>query len=171
MSDRKLFWLTWYMRATLLFGIFGLLYGVYVSIFVDPDIVQSYATIMVALLLGILFFSTFPWYRINIRFNKIKKNLLERTDFDKALLTEASKKNDIRSLINSIGFFFSIAVMILGFVLVWMAYYTSDNLKVFIYTIVIIAASFVFNALSLMYRIDDTFNKLEKLIFQDKHKI
>ena len=69
-SERKLFWLAWYYRITLLFGIFGLLFSGYVHTFVSPNMLKSYGSITVALSFGMVFFSSFPEYRLKIRFNQ-----------------------------------------------------------------------------------------------------
>ena len=82
MSERKAFRLTWFARIVMLFGIFGLLFAGYMSAFVNSDTMQSYAIITVAFFMGMLFFSTFPGYRIDIRLNQIKKRFSENPVFN-----------------------------------------------------------------------------------------
>lgn len=165
--DKKLLNAIWFMRIALLFGILGFLFAGYVSIFVDFDVMKSCALITVALINSMLFFSTFPGHRIDIRFNQIKRKFYESTDSDNALPEGASMKNNVRHFIKfTIALWMLIAFVIINFLLAIRAFSNSNYSTAFLHMVVIIAASFVSNALLLIYKIDETFKKLEKLISQ-----
>ena len=158
--DKKFLYAIWFSRIALLFGTLGCLFAGYVSIFVDSDIIKSCALITVALINGMFFFSTFPRYRIEIRFNQIKRKFSESTVSDNASPAEAPMKNCVRHLIT-----FTIALTILtvfiitNFLLAIRAYSNNNHAIVFSHIIAIIAASFVSNTLFLIYIIDCTFQK------------
>lgn len=135
------------------------------SIFVDSDIIQSCALITGALINGMFFFSTFPGLRIEIRLNQIKRKFFESTVSDNAIPAEAPMKNGVRHLIT-----FTIALTILtvfitiNFLLAIRAYSNNNHSTAFLHMVVIVAASFIFNASLLIYKIDETFKKLERFI-------
>jgi hypothetical protein len=169
MSDRKLLWLTWYMRIATLFGTLCFLFAAYLRTFVNPDIMDSYTFITTALIGGILFFSTFPGYRIDIRFNQLKKQISERTDSNNALTAGASKKKDVRPLIKFMTILvITLAFIILNFVLGRIANLNGKNLNLFLHMVVITATVLAFNAFLLIYKVDETFKKLEGSISQYK---
>jgi hypothetical protein len=166
-SERKLFWLAWYYRITLLFGILGLLFSGYVHTFVSPNMLKSYGSITVALSFGMVFFSSFPEYRMDIRYNQLKKELSVRTDFDDTLSSEASSKHGVRRFIK-----FTTALMIMfvfvifNILLAAKAYSNNNHPRMFLHMVVIITAFFLFNASLMVYRVDETFKKIEGLISQ-----
>lgn len=165
--DKKFLYAIWFGRLALLFGTLGCLFAGYVSIFVDSDIIQSCALITGALINGMFFFSTFPGLRIEIRFNQIKRKFSESTVSDNALPAEAPVKNNVRHLIAfTIALTILVVFIVINFLLAIRAYSNSNHSTVFLHMIVIIVASFVFNALLLIYKIDETFKKLERLISQ-----
>ena len=166
-SERKLFWLTWYCRITLLFGILGLLFSGYVHTFVSPNMLKSYGSITVALSLAMLFFSSFPGYRMDIQYNKLKKELSVRTDFDDTLSSEASSKNEVRRLIKyTILLIILFVFVIFNILLAAKAYSNNNHPRMFLHMVVIITASFLYNASLQIYRIEETFKKIEGLIYQ-----
>ena len=166
-SERKLFWMLWLWRISLLFGTLGCLFGGYLCTFVNPDILKSYVSITVALSFGMFFFSTFPEYRMNIRFNQLKKQLHERTDFDDTLSSEESSKSGVIRFIKfTTLLIIMFAFVILNILLAVKAHSNNNHPRMFLHMVVIIAAFFVFNAFSLIYLIDETFKKIDRLISQ-----
>lgn len=166
-SERKLLWLTWYSRITLLIGILGLLFSGYVHTFMSPNMLKSYGSITVALFLGMLFFSTFPVYRMDIRYNQLQKELSVRTDFDDTSTSEASSKNEVRRFRK----YTTLLVIMLVFVIFNMllavkAHSNNNHPRMFLHMVAIIVASFLFNASLLIYIVDETFKKIEGLISQ-----
>jgi len=166
-SERKLFWFAWYYRITLLFGILGLLFSGYIHTFVHPNMLKSYGSITVALSLAMLFFSSFPEYRMNIRYNQLKKQLHERIDFDDTLSSEKSSKN---GAIRFIKFTTALTIMfvfvILNILLAAKAYSNNNHQRMFLHMVVIITAFFLYNASLQIYMVDETFKKIEGLISQ-----
>ena len=166
-SERKLFWLAWYYRIVLLFGILGLLFSGYVHTFVSPNTLKSYGSITVALSFGMLFFSSFPEYRIDIQYNQLKKQLHVRTDFDDTLSSEKSSKNGVRRFIKFTMLLIILFVfVILNILLAAKAYSNNNHPRMFLHMVVIITAFFLYNASLQIYRIDETFKKIESLISQ-----
>ena len=164
---KKLLYAIWFARIALLFGALGCLFAGYVSIFVDYDVMKSYALITGALINSMLFFSTFPGHRMDIRFDQIKGKLSKTVDCDDTLPAGASMKNDVRHLVKlAIVITMLVVFMIINFLLANRAYSHSNYSTVFSHMVIIIVASFVFNALLLIYKIDETFKKLERLISQ-----
>jgi len=168
-SERKLFWLAWYYRITLLFGILGLLFSGYVHTFVSPNMLKSYGSITVALSFGMLFFSSFPEYRMDIRYNQLKKQLHERIDFDDTLSLEKSSKNRVRRFIKYTALLMIMFVFVIfNILLAAKAYSNNNHPRIFLHMVVIITAFFLFNASLMVYRVDETFKKIEGLISQFK---
>lgn len=162
---KKLLYAIWFARIALLFGTLGCLFAGYVSIFVDSDVMKSYALITGALINSMLFFSTFPGHRIDIRFNQLERKFSGSTNCNDTLPAGASMKNDVRHLVKlAIAITMLVVFMIINFLLANRAYSHSNYSTVFSHMVIIIVASFVFNAHLLIYKVDETFKKLERLI-------
>lgn len=166
-SERKHFWLAWYYRITLLFGISGLLFSGYVHTFVSPNILKSYGSITIALSFSMAFFSSFPEYRMDIRFNQLKKLLSERTDFVNTLPSGASSKNEVRRMRKYITLLIVLFVFVIfNILLAAKAYSNNNHPRMFLHMVVIITAFFLCNASFMVYRVDETFKKIDRLIYQ-----
>jgi hypothetical protein len=165
LSERKILWLTWYVRFVALFGTLCLLFAAYIRTFVNPDVMDSYVFIAVALTSGMLFFTTFPGHRVRVRVIKLKEQLSEKFYFDNTLQAEASLKSEGGLFIKfTIVFIITLAVMILNFVLGRIANLNGDNSILFIHMVFVVGTAFVFNAVILIYIIDDTFSQLRDFI-------
>jgi len=166
-TERKLLWLTWYGRITLLIGISALLFSGYMYTFVNPNILKSYGSITVALFLCMLFFTTFPGYRMDIRYNQLKKAHSVRTDFDDTSTSEASSKNEVRRMRKYMTLLIVLLVfVVLNILLAAKAHSNNNHPRIFLHMVAIIAASFLFNASIQIYSVDETFKKIERLISQ-----
>lgn len=166
-SERKLLWLAWYYRITLLFGIFGLMLSGYVHTFMRPNVLKSYGSITVAFAFGMLFFSSFPEYRLNVRFNQFKKKLTERNGFNGTSQSEISPKNKVRRFRKHTALLMIMFVFVILNILLAVKAYSNDNHpRIFLHMVIITTAFFLFNASLTTYRVDETFNKIEGLIFQ-----
>jgi hypothetical protein len=162
---KKLIYAIWFARIALLFGVLGCLFSGYVSIFVDSDVMKSCALITGALMNSMLFFSTFPGHRIDVRFDQIKRKFFKTADYDNNSLAGTSMKNGYRQFITfTIALIMLVVFIIINFLLAIRAYSNNNHSAAFLHMVVIVAASFVFNALLLIYKVDVTFNKFEKLI-------
>lgn len=166
-TERKFLWATLFVRIITLFGILGGLFIVYVRIFIEPDMMEAYASAMIALMGSTLFFSTFPGLRIHIRANQLKKQLSEKFGFNNTLKSLKSTKDEIGRLIILIIIpVITIGFIIFNFMFGTIAYLNSNSLKLFLHMIVVIATIFIFNAFLLIYVIDENFKKLEILFSQ-----
>jgi len=166
-SERKHFWIARYYRIVLLFGISGLLFSGYVHTFVSPNALKSYGSITVALSFAMAFFSSFPEYRMDIRFNQLKKRLHERIDFDDTLSSEESSKSGVIRFITFTTLLIIMFVfVILNILLAAKAYSNNNHPRLFLHMFVIITAFFLFNASLMVYRVDETFKKIDRLISQ-----
>jgi hypothetical protein len=162
--EKKLLYAVWFMRITLLFGILGCMFAGYVSIFVDSDAMKSYALITVALINSMLFFSTFPGHRIDVRFDQIKRKFSKTIDYDNNSLAGTSMKNGHRQLITfTIASIILVVFIIINFLLAIRAYSNNNHSTAFLHMVVIVVASFVFNSLLLIYKVDKAFKKIERL--------
>ena len=166
--ERKFFCALWLGRITLLLSILFCLFAGYFSIIVDSDIMMSCVFMTVALMQSILFFSTFPMYRMDVRFNQVKKKHYEGTNFVNALPTGASMIKDVGDSVKLTVIVFSGVFIIVNLLLAYRAYTNNKNMIVLSHMIVVIAVSFIFNTLLLIYKIDETFNKLDRFISQLK---
>jgi hypothetical protein len=166
-SERKLLWLAWYYRITLLFGIFGLMFSGYVHTFMRPNILKSYGSITVAFAFGMLFFSSFPEHRLNVRFYQFKKKLAERNGFNETTQLEISSKNKVRCFRKYTALFVTMFVFVILNILLAIKANSNDNHPgIFLHMVIITTAFFLFNASLTTYRVDETFKKIEGLIFQ-----
>ena len=161
LSERKLFWAFWFWRSCLFLGTLGCLVATYLRTFVNPDIIRACAFAITALLSAVFFFSTFPAYRLETRFNHFKKRLPERTDFEDASLSEAASKNEVRRFTEcstvSVMMLVLVTLNVLG---AGQAYSHDDYPRMFWHMVVIVAALLLFNASLLMHAVDETFRKI-----------
>jgi len=169
-SYRKYLRLVWFVRFLMLFGLSTSLIMVYVSTFVSPDIMDSCGWALSALTVGIIFFSTFPWLRIHLRVNQLRNQLSEDSDFNNNSTEGASIENYSRhKIIMIVMLTIAITLIILNFILGWIAYLKSKDVELFIHMVVVVASVLGFNSFLLMYSIDERFKEIEKSISQYKN--
>jgi hypothetical protein len=113
----------------------------------------------------ISYFFDFPAYRIDLRFNELKKKFIERADFDNNLPLGISIKSVYRNSIKSkiiliIGSLF----IAFNFILGWITYSNENNSKLFIHMVIIIASYCLLRSSLLMYKIDITFREINRFI-------
>jgi len=166
-SERKFLWATWFGRICLLFGTLGNLFAVYVSTFVEPDMIQSCVCAATALLISTIFFSSFPQLRMHYRVHELRKELSERPDFNATLAAKTPTKNGAGHFITlMITGVVTIAFIFFNFVLARIAYLRGSNLELFFHIVVVVVAILMFNSILLIFQVDETFKKIEGLISQ-----
>jgi len=163
--DRRYLRAFWFTRISLLIAILGLLSSAYVHTFVSSNTLKSYGSIVVALSLSMLFFATIPGHRLDIRYSQLEKKLSEITGVADTSPTEASSKDEVRSLWRFTITLIIYTVFVLINILFAAAAYSDHNRRwMFTHMVVIVAASFLYDASLLTYRVDQTFTKIEGLI-------
>ena len=167
MSDRKFFWLTWVVRIVTLFGTSGGLFIVYVRTFVEPDVMESWMWAISALISASLFFSTFPWLRMRLRANQLRKQLCGDSDFYNYSTKGASTKNDVSGKnIVYVILLVTAAFVIFNFVLGRAAYLDGNDLELFVHMVVVVATVLMWNTILLIYKVDENFKEIHGLISQ-----
>ncbi len=160
----------WFMRISLLFGISGLLFSAYVHTFISPNMLKSFGSITFALHFGMFFFATIPGHRMDILYNRLEKKFIEKNEFAGTTPPEASSKNEVRSLRRFMILLILFTVfVILNFLFAVKAYAANNHPRMFIHMCIIVTASFLYNASLLMYKVDQTFKKIEGLIYKCSH--
>jgi len=113
-----------------------------------------------------LLFFLFPIFRIDTRFNRLKKQLSEKSDFNNTFTQEPTNKKTVRHLkITELAIVIFMTVFIIfNYTLGCIAYDNSNHPKLIFHMAVIITTSFAFTTFMLISKVNECFTELEEII-------